>query len=81
MWSEQSVDNSHDQSHAPGLLQEESANEEDDENSAYEHLADPAILEPEQQVARSSPPHLVALTIHGIADTDWPVGCSLRRRN
>ena len=79
MWSEQSVDNSHDQSHAPGPHQEESANEEDEEIHAYEQLEDPAVLEPAQQVARSL--HLVALTIHGIADTDWPVGCSLRRRN
>ena len=77
---EQSVDHSHDNCHEPDSHQEEIANEEDEENSAYEQLVDPAILEPEPQVARSSPPHLAALTIHGIVDTDRPVGCSLRMR-
>ena len=72
---EQSVDNSHDNCHEPGRDDEERSNEEDKEISPYEQLVDPSVLEPEQQVARSPlATRLAALTIHGIVDTDRPVG-------
>ena len=78
MWSEQSRDHSHDESHEPGRDDEERSNEEEKE-IPFEQCSDPSVLEPEPQVARSPlASRLAALTIHGIVDTDRPVGCSLR---
>ena len=78
MWSEQSGDNSHDESHEPGRDGEERANEEEEEIPLFEQLDDLSVLEPDPQVARSLATRLAALTIHGIVDIDRPVGCSPR---
>ena len=81
MWSEQSGDHSHDESHELGHDDEERSNEEEKEIPLFEQLVDPSVLEPEPQAARSPlASRLAALTIHGIVDTDRPVGCSLSLR-
>ena len=53
MWSDQSGDHSHNESHEPGRDDEERSDEEEKEIPPFEQLVDLSVLEPEPQVARS----------------------------